>query len=141
MQHASRSGIPLMLIQLLGGHPHEVEVEVEAAAEHASHPYALSCAPVTPSSSSSASASSAPDTGTPEPFAGQVESIWCNSALAGPQGVLGGKIEVKREIQIPLDEAVSARRAGIGGEDQVSVRWGLWCGGQRVGRMGPPFEC
>jgi hypothetical protein len=51
-------------------------------------------------------------------------SVW-NTALGGPKGLLGGEMELRREI---LD---SSGRDGITGDARVKARVGLWYNGQR----------
>lgn len=58
---------------------------------------------------------------------GEVEvegAVW-NAAAGGPQGLLGGVLELRREI---LDES---GRDGITGDMRVRSRVGLWCNGKR----------
>lgn len=150
MQHASRSGTPLMLIHLLGGHPHEAELETQ------SEPLPTEGAQIhdRPANVVSQSTKQRGVAEHKEPFEGQVESIWWNAALSGPQGVFGGKVELKREMV--LDQAARAVRQAAGGPGLagatgggspgagsgtgVGVRWGLWYAGQKMGRMGPIGE-
>jgi hypothetical protein len=51
-------------------------------------------------------------------------AVW-NTALGGPKGLLGGEMELRREI---LD---SSGRDGITGDARVKARVGLWYNGKR----------
>jgi hypothetical protein len=55
-------------------------------------------------------------------------AIW-NSALGGPSGLLGGEMELRREI---LD---SSGRDGVTGDARVVSRVGLWYNGKRFTGM------
>lgn len=104
-----------MLVHLLGGHPHEAEAEAKAGS------YVVG---------EGDAAESVANDG----FDGLVESVWWNAALSGPHGVLGGKVELKREMLLPSS---TPDRATTAGQPDMGVRWGLWHGGQRLGRLGP----
>jgi len=54
-----------------------------------------------------------------------VEGAMWNTALGGPKGLLGGGMELRREI---LD---SSGRDGVTGDARVLARMGVWYNGKR----------
>lgn len=66
-----------------------------------------------------------------EEIEGEVGGVWWNAAMSGPVGVLGGKMELRREI---LDgSGVNA----VTGDARVRARYRLYHSGKRFGRLGP----
>lgn len=62
----------------------------------------------------------------------RVTGCWWNPALSGMKGLLGGTMEVRREI-LPQN---SNTEGMIGPKDQ----WKIWYQGKRMGRVGPSIE-
>jgi hypothetical protein len=63
-----------------------------------------------------------------------VEGVWWNTALSGPNGVLGAQIDLKREI------LESSGANALTGDAMIKVRYGLYHGGRRHTRLGPPLD-
>lgn len=98
-----------MLIHLLGGHPHDAPHTEEENDDD-------NCVPIEPETSD---------------FDGLVQGMYLNPALISARGVLGGKVQMKREI---LD---GSGVDNLTGDVRTIVRFGLWFEGQRLRRMGP----
>ena len=64
----------------------------------------------------------------------RVEGAWWNPALAGPRGLFGGHLELRREI---LD---SSGRDSQTGEAEVKTRYRVWHKGAPISRLGPALE-
>lgn len=62
----------------------------------------------------------------------KVTGCWWNPALSGLKGLLGGTMEIRREI---LPENVA-----IGGIAGPKEQWRVWYKGKRLGRVGPTVE-
>jgi hypothetical protein len=76
------------------------------------------------------------DDGTGEEGKGmRVTGCWMNPALSGLKGLLGGTIEVRREI---LKE--SRTEAEIEEKPGVRDQWRFWYQGKRMGRVGPSID-
>jgi hypothetical protein len=108
MTHAARSGTPLMLVHLPGGQP-------------------VMRQPVS-------DADDLEESSEKEEGEMLVEGAWWNSALAGKEGVLGGRMELRREI------LVGSGRNQVTKEPEVKARVGVWFDGRRFTRVGPPLE-
>lgn len=104
MIHATRSSTPLLLIHLPGGHP---------------------SIPISPSSNQDQGLDQDPNQDTR--LGGEIDvegAIW-NQALGGPGGVLGGIMELRREIMN------TSGRDSVTGDINVKSRVGLWYNGRR----------
>jgi hypothetical protein len=121
MTHASRSSTPFLLVHLPGGQPFPLASSTSADLESESE-----------TESDPRTEEAGPERGAEDDML--VEGAWWNAALAGPQGVLGGKMELKREI------LVGSGRHPMTGEPEVKARVGLWYDGKRFSRLGPPLE-
>jgi hypothetical protein len=64
----------------------------------------------------------------------RVTGCWWNPALSGVKGLLGGTMEIRREI-LP-GESGSSDTSTAGPRDQ----WRVWYRGKRLGRVGPSVE-
>jgi hypothetical protein len=106
MLHASKSGAPLMLVHLEGGHPHEAEADV--------HERGLS-----PENDAGGRAA--------QQYDGLVRGVWCNPALIGRTGLLRGLLELRRDL-VPGLSGVDA----VTGETRAAARYGFWYGGRRL---------
>jgi hypothetical protein len=73
-------------------------------------------------------------TRTEETEEAEVGGAWWNAAMAGPAGVLGGKMELRREIL--EGSGVDA----VTGDAKVRARYRLYHGGQRFRRLGPALS-
>ncbi len=112
MVRAWRSPSPMMLVHLPGGRP---------------------------SSSSTSTSTSSLDSDANEGTAGMdgeimVEGAWWNPSLGGPRGLLGGHLELRREI---LD---SSGANPVTGEVEVKAQYRVWYDGKRMLRFGPPLK-
>ncbi|GFZ52353.1 hypothetical protein JCM24511_10126 [Saitozyma sp. JCM 24511] len=121
MTHASRSSTPFLLVHLPGGQPYPLPSSTSADLESE-----------TETETDPRTEAGGPERGAEDDML--VEGAWWNAALAGPQGVLGGKMELKREILL------GSGRHPTTGEPEVKARVGGWYDGKRFSRVGPPLE-
>lgn len=80
------------------------------------------------------------DDGTgPEGIGMRVVGCWWNPALSGLKGLLGGTMEMRREI---LKDEAGEVEAGREGSRDAAPRdqWRIWYKGHRMGRIGPSVE-
>ena len=63
-----------------------------------------------------------------------VEGAWWNPALAGPRGIFGGQVELRREI---LESEKTSRASGGA---NVKTQYRVWYQGKRMPRFGPELE-
>jgi hypothetical protein len=66
----------------------------------------------------------------------RVVGCWWNPALSGLKGLLGGTMEMRREI---LDDDSALGREGSKGSEPRD-QWRIWYKGKRMGRVGPSVE-
>ena len=55
----------------------------------------------------------------------RISNLWWNPALSGPQGIFGGRLELKREF--------------VDGKPE-EAKYGIWYDGKRLERRGPALE-
>lgn len=63
-----------------------------------------------------------------------VGGVWWNSALSGSSGILGGMMELRREI------LAGSGVNEVTGDAQIKVRYRLYHNGRRFDRLGPALE-
>jgi len=83
------------------------------------------------------------DDGTGEEGKGmRVTGCWMNPALSGLKGLLGGTIEVRREIlkEVKAGEAGGDEKLEKQEKPGVRDQWRFWYKGKRMGRVGPSID-
>ena len=71
----------------------------------------------------------------PEGKGMRVVGVWWNPALSSTRGLLGGTMEMRREI-LPQETGLSPGTEVVPPKDQ----WRVWYKGKRLGRVGPSVE-
>lgn len=138
MQQASRSYTPLLLVHLPGGQPSnddpdgEIDTDSDSESDYGSESETSQVLRRLPLLNTTSSFESEKGR---RKDAILVEGAWWNSALSSRTGILGGEMELRREIMVG-DEHSSFTNE-VTGDVHIKARLGIWYLGQRFQRVGP----